>query len=136
MATVGAFKGNIVIPNWGGSAIGCTTNFSFEGSNAEVDATCKDNDGAKSTLAGEQTWSFTAEGLQVYDATIGIEDLMTDWRTKQEETIEWSTGVVGDKTYSGTAYISAISMGAPLNGVATWNVTWTGKGNLAETTNV
>lgn len=136
MATLGAFKGNIVIPDWNGDPIGCTTNFSFEGSNAEIDATCKDNDGAKSTLPGEQTWSFTAEGLQVYDATTGIEDLMSDWRNKVEATIAWSTGELGDKTYSGQAYISAISMGAPLNGVATWNVTWTGKGVLSEATNV
>lgn len=97
MATTGSFKGNKIVPIWDGVAIGCTTDFTFDGSNSEIDATCKDNDGAKSTLPGEQSITMSAAGLQVYDATSGIEQLMSDFANKVEETLAWSTGVSGDK---------------------------------------
>jgi hypothetical protein len=131
MATTGTFNGNLIIPKWGSNVIGCTTDSSLSLSYETIDATCKDNDGSQSSLPGQQSGEISLSGLQKFDATLGIEDLRTDFSAKTERVIEWSTQVTGDQKWSATAFISSLNENAPLNGVATYDVTFTFKGAIS-----
>lgn len=134
MATTGVFNGNILGIYVGGTLILCATSESFELTNAEIDATCKDNSGARQVLMGQQSWSMSFEGLTKYDAAYGIEDLRTLALNKTSATFRWSTEVTGDTYMEGTGYISSFSENAGVNEVATYSISITGTGSISSGT--
>ena len=75
MATTGTVKGNLVgiyisdgaTPTPAYSLIACGTNASLSITNEMIETVCKDNDGARSVLPGQQSVNMTIEGLTAYD---------------------------------------------------------------------
>jgi predicted secreted protein len=131
MATIGSVNGTLVMVAVEGENIACTTGATFSGTNATIDATCKDNDGAEDFLAGNQGWTISVNGNSKYDAATGISDLETVWFNKTIVTLTWGTGVTGDPYKQGEAIITAFNEEAPLNAVSTWSVTFQGKGLIS-----
>lgn len=138
MATTGAVKGNLlgvyVDVSGTDTLIACTTGGSFSASLETIDATCKDNDGARAILPGGQTWSMSVDGLIKYDAAYGMEDLWTLFAAKTQVTVRWSTEVAGDTYKEGSAYITSFEETAGLNEVSTYSVSFEGTGTITSGT--
>jgi hypothetical protein len=128
MATTGVVKGNGILVYVGGTAIACTTDGSVDHSYEEIDATCKDSDGVKAILLGQQSATFSVSGLMQFDATYGIEDLRSIFDAGNTVVILWSTESAGDQSWSATCYMTQLQESAGLNGVAEWSCTFTSTG--------
>jgi predicted secreted protein len=132
MPTVGVFLGNKVVPVIDDVAIGCTTECSLELTSEVIDATCKDNDGARQVLPGQNGWTFSFSGLQVLDDADGVKSLTALQLAKTIVPVTVSTGVVGDPEFTGSGYISSVSLNYSLNEVASYDVTIEGTTPLAQ----
>jgi|SRR5690606_20703406 len=111
-------KGNQLLVYVDDVAIGCLNNNEFTSTNEEIDATCKDNDGAYDSLSGGNTASITFESTWDTAATMGLKQLLQIHKDKEEVAIRM--GVAG----SGGLYIQAAR--AVLN-----DLTWSGPLNEA-----
>lgn len=94
-------KGNALLVYIDDVAIGCLTNNTFTSSNEEIDATCKDNDGAYDSLAGGNTASITFSGMYEDSATYGFPEIVQAHKDKTEVAVRM--GIAG----SGGSYIQA-----------------------------
>lgn len=128
--TTGVIGGNMVLVYVGGTAIGCTTGATFNGTNEQIETTCKDNDGAKTYTDGSQDWSIEVQGNTKFDATYGFDELVTAWKSKTEVTVKFGTDNVDDPYLEGAAFISAFSWEGPLNAPSTWSITFSPKGPI------
>jgi len=121
-----------------------STSGSLELSRETIDATTKDNDGAKTIILGGQGWSMSCDGVVSYIAenqsgtvvgdvqtTIDLFDL---WYNKTEVTLAWTTAVKdatdSDYMYKGKAYLSSYSESAGVNDVATYSCTFESNGDI------
>lgn len=130
MATTGTVKGNLVgvyisdgaaTPSY--DLIACGTNASLNISNEMIETVCKDNDGARSILPGQQTVSMTIEGLSAYD-NVGRTELFAAAKDKTQLTLRYGSGVTGDPFVQVDAYITSFEETAPLNDSTSFNVTF------------
>jgi hypothetical protein len=134
MPTAGAFNGNLVLLNVGGTPVGCSKDLSWSGTNGEIDATCKDNDGAEQTLLGQQGSTFNLSGLTVFDATYGFDELLAAWKDRTTVTIRITTGVTGDTYVEFSAVITTFNWNNNVNSPSEWDIS--GKSTGAITTGV
>jgi len=110
-------NGNSLLLSIGSSSIGCTTNTTFSSSNETIDVTCKDNDGAKSSLPGGNTASITFEMFYNPSSTYTVDDLLS---VHQAGTlINWHFGDDTNLTLHGEGYLDTLEISAPLNGGVT-----------------
>ena len=132
MATTGTVKGNLIgvyIEDADGSGdtnydlIACATNASLSVSNDIIETVCKDNDGARTILPGQQSVTINVEGLTAYD-NVGREHLFAAVKDKTELTIQYGTGVTGDPFVRVGAFITSFEESAPLNDSASYSVTF------------
>ena len=131
MATLGDHLGNIRLLYIDGTAVGCTTQMEFQGQSDEVDATCKDNDGAKQSLPGQKGWTVSLSGFQVFNNNPSVDDLFALWNDRTEFTVLLSTDVVGDTEYQGSGYIQSITITDNVNEVASYSISITGIGPIS-----
>lgn len=131
MATTGDHLGNLRKLYIDGDVVGCTTQMSLSFQNEEVDSTCKDNDGAKQSLPGQQSWSVSLSGFQVFNNNPSVDDLLQLCKDRTEFTCLLSTEVTGDTEYQGTAYIASMEIVDNVNEVASYSCTIQGTGPLA-----
>src|SRR5690606_20209440 len=94
-------KGNALLVYVNDVAIGCLTNNEFNSTNEQIEAICKDNDGAYDSISSTNTAIITFEALQTDDATFGFGEIVQAHRNKTEVAIRM--GVAG----SGGNYIQA-----------------------------
>lgn len=132
MATTGTVKGNLVgvyIQDADGSGdtnfdlIACATNASLSISNDIIETVCKDNDGARTILPGQQSVTISVEGLTAYD-NVGREHLFDAVKDKTELTLQYGSGVSGDPYVQVDAYITSFEESAPLNDSTSYSVTF------------
>lgn len=113
--------------------VASSTSGTFSGELETIDATSKDNDGARAILVSAISWSMTVEGLVHYGDTtnkVRNADLFSLWQNKVKVRIAWATGKDGDAFYYGDAYITSYEESAGLNEVATFSVTFEGDGDV------
>jgi predicted secreted protein len=134
MATTGDHLGNLRLMYVDDVAIGCTTSMSLSLSSESVDSTCKDNNGARQSLAGQQNWSVSIAGNQVFENTVSVDDLVTLWKNRTEFECKLSTNVTGDVEYTGDAYIESMEIVDNVNEVATWTANVVGTGPITAAT--
>jgi TP901-1 family phage major tail protein len=122
--------------------VACSTSGTFSGSRELIEATSKDNDGAREILTGGLTWSIQCEGLIEYGlaGTVqGSSDVFDMWDNKTKVRVAWSTGANGDTLYYGDAYVTSYEETAGLNEVASFSATFEGDGlinkKIIDTTN-
>lgn len=132
--TSGAFKGNLFGLYIGGTLIACARDCSFDGTNETIDATCKDNDGAKQVLLGQQGGTFNVDGLVVMDASYGFVDLIGVWLNKTEVVVLMSTEETGDTTITASCLLTNITVNGPLNDVANFSATFETTGAITTPT--
>ena len=103
--------------------IACGTNATLNISNEMIETVCKDNDGARSVLPGQQSISMTVEGLTAYD-NIGRTNLIDAVIDKTELTLRYGSGVNGDPYIQVDAFITSFEETAPLNDSTSFNVSF------------
>lgn len=128
--TTGVISGNRLLVFSADEVIACTTGATFNGTNEEIDTTCKDNDGASTSTPGAQTWSIDVTGNAKYDAAYGLEELQQLFINKNTVTVRFGTENADDSYLEGQAYVSSLSIDAPLNAPATWSITFSPRGPI------
>lgn len=128
--TTGVVKGNDLGIFIGAIFIGCTTEATISISREVIEATCKDNDGARQILGGSLTWTMTASGLWKFDAGYGISDLMDAILNDTTLTAKFGleTEVSGDFYLTGSVKVTSVEATGSVNDAATWSVTFEGTG--------
>jgi predicted secreted protein len=137
--------GNAVGIYVGSDLVACATTANISLSNATIESTCKastsgdlDDASTRHTIAGQQTWSMQVDGL--VDLVAGgtsessFADLMDLALARTEVTIKFSDGQVGNKEYSGNAFISNIDATAGVDDFVTYSCSLEGNGGLTATT--
>ena len=127
MATTGTVKGNLVgVYIQDGSTfdlIACGTNASLNITNDMIETVCKDNDGARSVLPGQQSINITIEGLTAFD-NVGRTELFAAVKDKTQLTLRYGSGVTGDPYVQVNAYITSFEETAPLNDSTSFSVSF------------
>lgn len=127
MATTGTVKGNLVgVYIQDGATydlVACGTNATLNISNEMIETVCKDNDGARTVLPGQQSVTMTVEGLTAYD-NVGRTELIDAVIDKTQLTLRYGSGVNGDPYIQVDAYITSFEETAPLNDSTSFNVSF------------
>lgn len=113
--------------------VASSTSGTFSGELETIDATSKDDDGARAILVSAISWSMSVEGLVQYDDgtnKVRSAELFTIWKNKTKIRVAWSTGVDGDTIYWGDGFITSYEESAGLNEVATFSVSIEGDGDI------
>jgi TP901-1 family phage major tail protein len=117
--------------------VASSTSGTFSGELETIDATSKDNDGAREILVSAISWSIQAEGLIQYDDLtnkLRSGELFTIWNNKTKIRVAWSTGIDGDTYYWGDGFITSYEEAAGVNEVATYSITIEGDGVINSAT--
>lgn len=135
MASTGKNRGGLAAIYIAGVKVTHSTNATLSISQDVRDVTTKDVSRWKSNLEGLASWEISGEFFYAEDATEGFTHSFADLNTGTAVTAMYSTGVSGDKTYSGSAYITSMSRTAGTDSdTETWSITLTGAGTLTEGT--
>lgn len=127
-------NGNQLLIFLDGQVIGCTDNCEFSSTNETIDATCKDNNGARQVLSGSNTWTITFSGLWDFASALGPRQLASVHKEKTRVGIKMAvTDSNGDELSGGDyiigyAYLNALTITGPINAAATFSGTFEGDG--------
>jgi hypothetical protein len=117
-------KGNSLLIYVNDVAVGCTTNCEFTSTNEEIDATCKDNDGAYDSVSGGNTAQITFDGMYETDSTYGFEQIIAAHKNKTEIAIRMGiAGAGGQYVQAARAAINQLTWTGPLNAPVTYSGT-------------
>lgn len=108
-----------------GGQRGATLNRSSEA----IDVTNKVNGGWKESVAGFKEWSVDCDGLYVVDDA-GYEALEAAFNASEEVELKIASG---NLVYVGKAIITDFPIEAPYDDIATYSISFTGTGALADT---
>lgn len=123
----------------GGVPLGYATNCTLDMSGETRETVHKDSSGGWSeSEMGKLSGSLSFEGFFSEDTTINaatvksIEDIFTKFSAKTAISWTFTTGVTGEVEYSGSGYITALTMGAPVEENATYSGTITISGAVTQ----
>lgn len=117
-------KGNALLVYKDDVAIGCTTECEFSSTNEEIDATCKDNDGAYDSLSGNNTAQITFAALYDTGATEGLDEILQAHKDKTEIAVRMGiAGSGGLYIQAARGVISQLTIAGQLNSAMTYNGT-------------
>ncbi len=118
-------KGNSLLVYVNDVAIGCLNNNEFSSTNEVIDATCKDNDGARNTLPGGNTATITFDGTFDTDATYGFSQLIAIHKNKTAVAVRMGVaGSGGTYIQAASAYLNQLTWSGPLNAATVFNGTF------------
>lgn len=115
----------------GGVLIGCLTGASWSSSRAEIDVTCKDDNGNRAIILGGQTTNITFNGLFKPDSTYGLEDLVDLYLAGTEISLRFGDGT--ELTIYQQAYLQELTWDAPLNAGSTFSGKFSATGTPVKT---
>jgi TP901-1 family phage major tail protein len=102
------------------------------------ETTNKQSSGWRELLESTKSWTMEAEGFHALDATnFDFKDLYAKVAARTAVSVQFSVGAspaTGDYYYSGSAYITSISLDSPLEDSVTFSCSFEGTGVLTETT--
>lgn len=138
MASTGKINGNLlgIYVNVDGAMrlIAAGTGASYTYSRQVIDATSKDNNGAKAILMGGKSVEFTFDGIISFDQTDttyhGYDKMLTALDNNTSLTVRFSSNVVGDKYIQCTCYLESINGSAPVNAVGTYSLKFNSTGDI------
>lgn len=136
MATTGIVNTRIMVIKLGSAVISCLTDASLSMSQEFRDTTCKDSGGFNNILPAKRSWEISGSALFSYDGTTTFDDFFALWSAQTIATLVYGTTVSGDKIYTGTAYLSSLSVSSSgTDENVTFEFSMTGTGTLTESTN-
>ena len=134
MPSAGKLNGTNLLVYVNGVAVAHATSHTLNVNAEMIDATTKSSAGWKDVLPGLKDWSIDCEGIVAWDATEGVSQAFADITGRTQVTVKFSMEVTGDKRYTGLAYVSTLSMSAPLEDVITYSLSFAGDGAITEET--
>lgn len=119
-------KGNSLLVYVNDVAIGCLNNNEFSSNNEVIDATCKDNDGARNTLPGGNTAQITFDGTYETTSTYGLTQLIGIHKNKTSVALRMGTSGVSGGAYiqAASAYLDTLTWTGPLNAATVFSGTF------------
>lgn len=133
MATI---NGTSLIVSVGGTAIAHTTSATLNLEKAMIDVSSKDSSGNSESLSGQKSASVDFEGLVDFAAGSGegIADLVSTFQSSTAVAWEIASGAVATAPkFSGSGFISSLSMDAPMEDAVTFSGTITVTGAVTYT---
>lgn len=109
----------------------CTSHKLDRGMNTRP-ATSKDSGGNEESLEGLKNWSMSGEAFFAEDATYGFEDLNDAIEARTKVTVKWSSEVAGDVKYSGSAYLTKLSLDSKMEDSETFSFELKGTGAITK----
>lgn len=99
------------------------------------DVSTKASGGWRDLLEGRKSWSMTCEALYVPGGATGWSALWAAWLARTQLTCVFGSPVIGDKAYTGEAYVGNGTLSGPgSEDNCSWNATLEGTGVIAEST--
>lgn len=126
----GVILGTAFLQTVDGDTILCSTTSSLNITNAEIETTCKDNNGAYTSVPGQQKWQIQIAGNVVFDNAYGLKDLNPLVKNGTTFTVTFGTENVDDPFWQGDGFISNFDQGADQNNPATWSITISPRGPI------
>jgi|TARA_R100000479_G_scaffold81533_1_gene39534 predicted secreted protein len=116
------------------NAVGASNNATLSLTRDTIDATKKENDGARVILPAGEQFQMTCEGFVMYDETTTFTglDLFDIWKNKYKVKLAWMTGVDDDYMFTGEAYLVNYEQSAGTNDAATYSCTFEGTGSIVK----
>lgn len=99
------------------------------------DTTTKESAGWSEKLEAVKSWSVEAEGLQDFGDSAtdqNFDDLFAKLIARDSVKISFTTGATGEYQYRGDAFITSLSMDAPMEDNVTYSISLEGTGALTE----
>lgn len=112
-------NGTDLIISVGGTAVAHTTSASLSVEMATIDVSSKDSAGVQELLGGQISASLDFEGLTDFSGSVAIDDLLTDLQAR--EAISWTLADTAGNTFSGSGFVTSISLDAPMEDAATFS---------------
>ena len=115
--------------------IGASTTCSLQMSADMRDTSNKDTAGWKKVLPGQKSWTVSTEGLVAHSVSNNFAYLFGLWSAKTALTLNFRSvsNYAGDYYWSGTAYITSLSLNAGNEQNVTFSVSFQGDGVLTQT---
>ena len=135
MATVGIINGTKFGVYDGGTLVAYATSGSISINHNVRETSNKESEGWKEVLEGQRDWEISCEGMVAFDggATKSVDELFTSYiTTRASLTVSFESSESGDKKWSGTAFLSSISLDAPNEESTTYSCSFTGTGVLTQ----
>lgn len=134
MATINGTSLIIVVD---GAAIAHTTSATLNLERAMIDVSTKDSAGDSESIAGQKSASVDFEALVDFSPTAPVEglvDLITIYQANSAVTWEIASGSAGTAPkFTGSGFISSLSMDAPMEDATTFSGTITVTGAVTYT---
>jgi len=142
MATNGVINGTKFGVYAAGTKIGYATSASISMNHNLRDTSTKDSAGWRDQMEGQRDWEVSVEGMVIFVDTAGsaISDLTVNelYATYMEGsnrtsfTLMFSTEITGDLKWSGTAWLTSLSLDTPNEDSSTWSGSFSGTGALTQ----
>jgi len=124
-----------------GTPIGCADTINMSIDTATSTAACRASGGWAESVAAQHSWNADASGIQ--RVATGTDkagnktysDLTALQLARTVVDIVFGTSIVGDTKYTGTAIITSTKATSPLDGAATFTVSFLGTGPLVASVN-
>lgn len=116
------------------TAVGASNNATLSLTRDTIDATKKENDGARVILPAGEQFQMSCEGFVQYDSTTNFDnlDLFDIWKNKYKVTLAWMSGVNDDYMFKGDAYLVNYEETAGTNDAATYSCQFEGTGGITK----
>ena len=89
-----------------------------------IETTCKDATGSNKTyIPGEKDATIDVTAAYDMAATLGGDDIFSDWDAGTLVTWKWGSIAAGETYYTGSAYITDLTIEAPQNDRSTYSFT-------------
>ncbi len=140
MATSGIINGTEFGVYDGSTLIAYSTSGSVSINHSLRDISNKDSSGWKEQLEGQRDWEVSCEGMVAFLTAAGgavggktMDEMFTSYlATRTELTVMFSTEVSGDYKYSGSAWLTSMSMDSPNEDNTTYSLSFSGTGALTQ----
>ena len=132
--TPGIINGSIIGIYVGSTKILNGKSISFSIKMATRDTTNSDTSGYKTALGGLLSWDMSGDYLFAEDASYGFDDIFGLITARAAVTVKISSEVVGDKLYTGSAFITSLDREGSTEENVTFKVSFEGTGALTEST--
>lgn len=125
-------NGTILVVNFGGTAIACSTSCSLSMNQEVIDANCKDSGVWATSIEGRKSWSISCSGLYQITATPGFLAISALIEEAGANTVEL-VFTDGTNSWTGDAQLASATATGDDMAVATWDAEFTGVGALVLT---
>lgn len=134
MPTTGVINGTLLGVYVGDTLIAKSTSCSLNIVHNTRNSSSKDSGGWEEALGAMRSWTISGDFLDAEDATYRFDDLFALIGSRSVVTLKFSTEVVGDKYYEGSALLTSLDREAPMEDNVSGSYSFKGTGALTEST--